>query len=626
MLGFHSNRSLLLMVVGCLFAGMVVNWAMWHRVEPAPISPHGVAGISPPPLTCPPPVIVGNEDPELEVGNHAAGTNTGERASTKHRKSTNKAPVQSEEEPVDTTSIPPVGEPDKIHLMLQTSALQEEPEGVRNDEDFTLLQVGESLSSVARGIRTFTSMCLYPDSERLLVLPREKAEEKAKTRKCASATASRESTLFVDIPGDSFILRDVCALGHFPKDLTHYDSWVEDEREAVKKAGSRPDGGAGEDDPARYVILGHRCVSKDPKVITNKRSPVFRDVLRHWVDAVVGHSVLDDGKTPAKAILDAEDERKTEANQQGEKSNAGMRKFMFYEDVEELLDKGHPKSKVQTLLCFNRILERHETWRWFPSQQRVHGFRLKLWKYFNLLGTHEALKKELVSVPFAKQRKAQVMVLRRDEDRHFEEAKVAKFLESNFGSVARIVYTQFDKPPPQNLKPSNDIPVPTFAEQVSALFHTDVLLAAHGAALSSMVFLRPGTVVVELFPHNFRYYMYEELALLLGLRYVPAEGSVVAPPKCCKARNPLLEGGAADAKGKPAAAALLTAGQLEAKNIPVGEAGVKSMKELNGLRDCKKCDISLTNSEWYYIVKSALSSIWLRNSRFSDVHHFDIRR
>ena len=61
----------------------------------------------------------------------------------------------------------------------------------------------------------------------------------------------------------------------------------------------------------------------------------------------------------------------------------------------------------------------------------------------------------------------------------------------------------------------------SFAEQVSIMVGSAVVVAAHGAALTNIVWMRPKTTVVEVSPHNFDYSSYfGSLAAEVGLRYV----------------------------------------------------------------------------------------------------------
>ena len=61
--------------------------------------------------------------------------------------------------------------------------------------------------------------------------------------------------------------------------------------------------------------------------------------------------------------------------------------------------------------------------------------------------------------------------------------------------------------------------------QVEAFRSARIVVTVHGAALTNLLFCRPGTLVVELFPSNHIKSTYCWLAMRLGLRYRPVIGS-----------------------------------------------------------------------------------------------------
>ena len=61
--------------------------------------------------------------------------------------------------------------------------------------------------------------------------------------------------------------------------------------------------------------------------------------------------------------------------------------------------------------------------------------------------------------------------------------------------------------------------------QIEAFRSASVVVTVHGAALTNLLFCRPGTLVVELFPSNHIKSPYCWLAMRLGLRYRPVIGS-----------------------------------------------------------------------------------------------------
>eukprot|EP00744_Colponema_vietnamica_P003870 GILI01005864.1.p1 GENE.GILI01005864.1~~GILI01005864.1.p1 ORF type:complete len:165 (-),score=10.42 GILI01005864.1:24-470(-) len=148
--------------------------------------------------------------------------------------------------------------------------------------------------------------------------------------------------------------------------------------------------------------------------------------------------------------------------------------------------------------------------------------------------------------------------------------------------------------------------------------------------------MRPGSVVVELFPHNFRYYMYEELAKVMGLEYIAYEGERVSPPGCCGGRD---WAGAESRSVETSEESYVSEAEFhEERNyssngnnyvqLPKAERFklIGKIYDLHGNRKCKKCDIEVSRSMWFEIVKNALASVWLANSRLSNLHDFDLRK
>ena len=424
-------------------------------------------------------------------------------------------------------------------------------------------------------------------------------------RKCLAASRGSDRLNVVDksklvdgaalqfLPGTSFLVRDVCALGHFPKDLTHLHTYQE--LAAAQRRSSRTQsGGVGEPlggvENVSFIIVGHVCATLDARRLANKRTPVFHQVLVHWVRAITGEA----------DFLQAPHFRSQTS------------RILTYEDFVPGAAAGRP---APVPLCFEHLAEREEKWRWFPSPRLADSFREKMWRYLGV--DYEGVRQSRRTTPFAQQPKLKVVVLRRDEDRHFDERRAAAFLHTKFGKVATIRFEQYDSPPdPKKVTPENNITVASHVDQLKQLFDTDVLIAAHGAGLSSIVVMQPGSVVIELFPNDFRYYMYEELARVLSLNYVSYESEVVAPANCCRGRKWVSN---ANDDMQQAAAAVKAGGDG-------GPPQVELVHALHGKRDCKKCDIVLPEATLYQLVKNALATVWLRNSRLSSVHDFDVRR
>eukprot|EP01059_Diplonema_ambulator_P009306 TRINITY_DN19141_c0_g1_i3.p1 TRINITY_DN19141_c0_g1~~TRINITY_DN19141_c0_g1_i3.p1 ORF type:complete len:450 (+),score=127.15 TRINITY_DN19141_c0_g1_i3:59-1408(+) len=235
-------------------------------------------------------------------------------------------------------------------------------------------------------------------------------------------------------------------------------------------------------------------------------------------------------------------------------------------------------------VCVRNLIRRAEKWRWFPGYRTAWSFRHAMQSYFKLT----VPVKEYGKGPLA------VFILKRLEDRNFEEEAAAKFLENKFGKVAHFEVAIFDN---KSLKGRvlSDQTAPTYVQQLQRLVTTDIFIAAHGAALTNIIVMRRGTAVIELFPNNFRYYMFEELARLLGLNYFSHEA--IEPPAKCK-----------DCTGR--------------KGLPP----LDTPHAFHGSKSCKKCNIQISDQDWYYLFKDAASTVWLSQSRRSDIHKFDVRK
>jgi hypothetical protein len=59
----------------------------------------------------------------------------------------------------------------------------------------------------------------------------------------------------------------------------------------------------------------------------------------------------------------------------------------------------------------------------------------------------------------------------------------------------------------------------TFAGQIALFKNAEIIVAEHGAALTNLLWCRPGCKVLELFSHNYLNGCYEAIALCLGLSY-----------------------------------------------------------------------------------------------------------
>ena len=252
---------------------------------------------------------------------------------------------------------------------------------------------------------------------------------------------------------------------------------------------------------------------------------------------------------------------------------------------------GKGKFRIHTLdpsgnneVCVEKLVTRNEKWRWFPGHRVAWAFRRVVHEYFEL---------EIPQKIFGKQ-SLQVSILKRLEDRNFNEDLTATFLREKFGKVADFRVVIFDNKSVSGRSLSSEVAL-TYKEQLQLLASSDIFIAAHGAALTNVVAMRRGSCVVELFPNNFRYYMFEELSRLLGIHYYSHEA--VSPPKSCK-------------------------------DCP-GRSGTPSLTEpvaFHGIKSCKKCNIIISEQDWYFLFKDAASAVWLSMSRRTDIHKFDVRK
>lgn len=66
-----------------------------------------------------------------------------------------------------------------------------------------------------------------------------------------------------------------------------------------------------------------------------------------------------------------------------------------------------------------------------------------------------------------------------------------------------------------------------FDETIDLISATDILVAVHGAALSNMILLQPGSFILELFPHYFHKDIYRNFAKILDLNYISLQSSEI---------------------------------------------------------------------------------------------------
>ncbi|ORC83147.1 uncharacterized protein TM35_000771090 [Trypanosoma theileri] len=208
-----------------------------------------------------------------------------------------------------------------------------------------------------------------------------------------------------------------------------------------------------------------------------------------------------------------------------------------------------------------RIIVRWERFRWFRTRAQANLFRECLLQYY-----------EIPPRP----KETSLLLLRRPGERHFDESKWYNLLNVTLASCEATV----------NMETFSSM---SYYSQASLMHNSSIFIAAHGAGVVNIMAMTPGSVVVELFPHGFRYAMYEELAILLGLHYIPYESPKVWPPKCCSVR---WEDRAS--KFMP---------PLKNETLP---------KTSFGVRSCKECDIKVSFNDMTMIIRDALSLLAAR--------------
>ncbi|CUG89077.1 Hypothetical protein, putative [Bodo saltans] len=359
-----------------------------------------------------------------------------------------------------------------------------------------------------------------------------------------------------------FLASDLCAMGHTTKDPAHLASFLLDLFDRPQRPQHHP--GLLRRKIALKIVYGNRCMVKGKDSIGgNKRSGVFLGVLRGWFHAMVRKDapLVRFIETTLHGDLITHSEVRSDADPAAPPITLAA-KEMYMEDLPSSHDEFEcAKTPV-------RIVKRSERWRWFRTSWHAELFRQSLLHHYQV--TKE--------VGYRHQLPPRVVILRRDEDRHFDEVRVHAMLERHLTGVAIVELHTFD-----NIRGSKGKPPPTHARQLAILNNASILIAAHGAGLSNIAAMKAGSFVIELFPHNFRYYMYEELALLMNVKYYGLESPKVWPPRCCGGRG---------GDGMPAIK----------DNIPSLVNGV-------GARACKKCDIHVSDWEWQSMMRTAVAHI-----------------
>ena len=221
--------------------------------------------------------------------------------------------------------------------------------------------------------------------------------------------------------------------------------------------------------------------------------------------------------------------------------------------------------------CYSRVYTRLG-WRWFLERSHAEEFRAALYNRMPPSISAKGMK---------------VMVLQRKRNRRvLAEKEAIRYIQERLG-VAEVAVVSFEDSA-------------RYVEQLALLRAVDVFVAVHGAALASIVAMRAGSGVVELFPHNFRYLMFEELARLCSLVYSGVEAKIVSPG--CKKTCP-----------------------IRVHNISGGGAHEVHIRHMMGKKICKNCDVALPPEELYHAVKDVLLSVMLLRARRTNVLEVDRR-
>jgi len=67
----------------------------------------------------------------------------------------------------------------------------------------------------------------------------------------------------------------------------------------------------------------------------------------------------------------------------------------------------------------------------------------------------------------------------------------------------------------------------SFKEQVNFFSESNTIISPHGAGLANLVFCKPGTKIIEIFPPNSYSNIFENISRNVGLNYVSCEGSEI---------------------------------------------------------------------------------------------------
>lgn len=224
------------------------------------------------------------------------------------------------------------------------------------------------------------------------------------------------------------------------------------------------------------------------------------------------------------------------------------------------------------------LLRRPLHWRWFRFVRDAEEYRrYMIASYSNLSSVAAGWD-------------LRVVVVERVANRHFQERDVAAMLRAHFSPFASDAPTASNGSPPHLFTVSVHLirmEALTFLQQVELLAGTSVLIAAHGAALALIPFLRPSAWVLELFPVNFGYWLYEELAATSGVHYLSLHGKRVGrecrSKRACREYSAHFRMGYNETHG--GATEPMASGSARVSRL------YEELRSWNGFGKCKNCDV-----------------------------------
>lgn len=325
-----------------------------------------------------------------------------------------------------------------------------------------------------------------------------------------------------------FVVEDGCALGHMLKDVGVVQHILRRLQQLVSTSRGASTS------ISFYIIWANSCATRrawnraHPQSSKSSSLDLFEAVIAHWWKAL---GVLAENNNHRKDV----------------------RLVLHHLFKDEFIRQG-ATSLPSAMLLFRRPLH----WRWFHDPASAAELRSVMLDTF----LREAPKQD---APFPE---LVVTIVKRGKNRRFPEHSVAALLTellapwhaSNQTRVSVSVVA---------------LETMAFQEQLAIVSRTDIFVAAHGAALANAALLQAGrAVVVELFPANFGYWLYHELALSIGVDYFLFRGVGVSPT--CRRKGCSLQ-------------------RSEKDNTKMSSNKVQqlhsTLREWNGWSRCKNCDI-----------------------------------